>query len=68
MRRTMISTYFESGIDVAIMRRLTGHAKTDTPIGYDRRGERAAEQAASVIVLPASLQNPPGGHEAKPDQ
>lgn len=55
MRRSMISTYFESGVDIALMKRLTGHVKTDTLIGYDRRGERAAEQAASVIALPAVL-------------
>jgi len=57
MRRTMISLYFESGIDVAIMKRLTGHVKTDTLISYDRRPARAAAKAASVIVLPELLRN-----------
>jgi site-specific recombinase XerD len=58
IRRTMISTYFDSGVDVAIMRRLTGHVKMDTLVGYDRRPARAAEQAARVIVLPGSLRKP----------
>lgn len=65
IRRTMISTYFESGIDVAIMRRLTGHVKTDTLVGYDRRPAGAAEQAAKVIILPGSLRELVGEPEAK---
>jgi integrase len=60
MRRTMISLYFDSGIDVAIMKRLTGHVKTDTLIGYDRRPDGAAEQAASVITLPDLLRESAG--------
>jgi site-specific recombinase XerD len=68
MRRAMISTYFDSGVDVAIMRRLTGHVKTDTLVKYDRRGSRAAEQAASVILLPATLQKLSGENEAIPER
>ena len=65
IRRTMISTYFESGVDVAIMRRLTGHVKTDTLVGYDRRPAGAAEQAAKVIVLPGSIREGPGHEERR---
>jgi len=60
MRRSMISTYFESNVDVAIMRRLTGHAKVDTLVGYDRRPGRAAEKAAKVITLPDVLRESAG--------
>jgi site-specific recombinase XerD len=65
VRRTMISTYFESGVDIAIMRRLTGHVKTDTLVGYDRRPAGAAEKAAKVIVLPGALRALAGEQEEK---
>lgn len=48
MRRTLISSLLDRGVDLATAARVAGHASTDTTARYDRRGERALQAAGAV--------------------
>jgi site-specific recombinase XerD len=52
LRRTFVGNALDAGIDMATVANIAGHASTDTTRRYDRRGERAKEQAAHKIDLP----------------
>lgn len=54
-RRTAISNLLDEGIDISLISQLAGHANIKTTAGYDRRPERAREQAASKIDLPIDV-------------
>lgn len=51
LRRSFATHLLEKGADVVVVGALMGHVKIETTKGYDRRGEKAAKEAASRLTL-----------------
>jgi integrase len=52
-QRTFISDLLEAGEDLSVAQKMAGHADIRTTAKYDHRGEKAKEQAASKLHIPA---------------
>jgi integrase/recombinase XerD len=51
-RRSYASALLDSGVDLAVVARLLGHASVLVTAGYDRRGARAEVEAAALVRFP----------------
>lgn len=52
LRRSYISDLLDAGVDVVTVARMVGHSQIVTTQRYDRRGDRAMEEAARRLRVP----------------
>jgi integrase len=54
-RRTFVGNMLDVGVDIVTVSKLAGHSNPATTASYDRRGERAKQEAAGRLHFPYSL-------------
>lgn len=54
LRRSYISDLLDEGVDLVVAAKQAGHSNVQTTAHYDRRTERAQEEAAARLRLPGS--------------
>jgi len=54
LRRSCATELLDQDVDLATVGQLLGHAKTDTTVKYDHRGDRATRRAATRLHIPST--------------
>ena len=52
VRRTTATHLLDRGIDIGVVQQMLGHKHVATTLLYDRRGEKAKQKAATLLVMP----------------
>jgi integrase len=55
MRRYLVSTLLDQGIDLALVSRIVGHSNPATTAKYDRRPDERCRDAVARLPLPSSI-------------
>lgn len=61
LRRTFVSDIIDARGDLSVAQQLAGHSSPATTARYDRRGEKAKQEAASSLHVPYRRTRRPGG-------
>jgi integrase len=52
MRRTLVSSMLDAGVDLSVVQQVAGHSNPATTARYDRRPEGVKKKAAGMLAIP----------------